>query len=92
MSALLGMFASVGAVILSASPLSTIRSVLATRNSSSIMGTLTVAQVINTSLWTSYGLAIKDIFVWGPNAVGLGLGLVQLAFKLMFPEKKKAIA
>jgi solute carrier family 50 protein (sugar transporter) len=65
----LGMFASGLFIILSGSPLSSIKSVIATKNSGSILGSLTVAQVVNTSLWTAYGLAIKNRFVWGPNLV-----------------------
>jgi hypothetical protein len=106
----LGMFASVLFIAFSGSPLSTIKSVIATKNSGSILGSLTVAQVLNTSLWTAYGLAIKDKFMWGPNAVvrisysndfryingtfsnviflqGLGLGLVQLLLKILFPAR-----
>ena len=83
-SSVLGLFASGLFVILAGSPLSTIKSVMRTKNSSSILGALTLAQVINTSLWSAYGLAIRDRFVWGPNVVGLGLGLIQLLLKLLF--------
>ena len=31
--------------------------------------------------------AAKDIFVYGPNGVGLALGIVQLTLKLLFPSK-----
>jgi solute carrier family 50 protein (sugar transporter) len=65
----LGMFAAVLFIILSGSPLSTIKTVIATKNSVSILGSFTVAQVLDTSLWTAYGLAIKDRFVWGPSIV-----------------------
>ena len=65
----LGLFASGLFVLLSGSPLSTIRSVISTKNSGSILGTLTVAQCVNTALWSTYGLAVKDRFVWGPNVV-----------------------
>lgn len=67
-SSSLGIFASSLFVILSGSPLSTIKTVVSTRNSASILGSLTLAQVVNTALWTAYGLAVKDRFVWGPNA------------------------
>jgi solute carrier family 50 protein (sugar transporter) len=86
-SSLLGLFASGFFIILSGSPLSTIKSVFANKNSKSILGALTAAQVVNTSLWSAYGLAVKDAFVWGPNVVGLGLGLVQLLLKIVFPAK-----
>ena len=86
---LLGLFAASLFVVLSGSPLSTIRTVIQKKNSASILGSLTAAQVVNTSLWSVYGLAIKDRFVWGPNVVGLGLGLVQLALKISFPARNK---
>jgi hypothetical protein len=47
---------------------------------------LTLAQVTNTALWSVYGLAIKDKFVYGPNMVGLGFGIIQLLLKLAFPS------
>ena len=51
---------------------------------------LTLAQCANTLLWTIYGvMAAKDIFVYGPNGVGLSLGIAQLFLKLLFPSKAK---
>ena len=84
---MLGLFASGLFIVLSGSPLSTIKTVLSTRNSGSILSSLTIAQVTNTALWSAYGLAIKDKFVYGPNLTGLGFGLVQLVLKLAFPSK-----
>lgn len=83
----LGLFASGLFIILSGSPLSTIKTVMSTRNAGSILSSLTIAQVTNTALWSVYGLAIKDKFVYGPNLAGLGFGLVQLVLKLVFPSK-----
>jgi solute carrier family 50 protein (sugar transporter) len=60
---------------------------MSTRNAGSILSSLTIAQVTNTALWSVYGLAIKDKFVYGPNLAGLGFGLVQLVLKLVFPSK-----
>lgn len=65
----LGLFASGIFLILSASPLSTVGKVIASRDSISILGPLTIAQVINTTLWSAYGLAIKNRFVYGPNVI-----------------------
>ncbi|KAL7526331.1 hypothetical protein ACHAXR_001433 [Thalassiosira sp. AJA248-18] len=84
----LGLFASALFVVLSGSPLSTIKTVLSTRNSGSILTPLCIAQVTNTVLWSVYGLAIKDTFVYGPNLTGLGFGLIQLLLKILFPSKK----
>lgn len=82
----LGMYASGLFIVLSGSPLSTIRTVLSTRSSKSILAPLTAAQVGNTALWSAYGLAIKDKFVYGPNLAGLCFGLVQLFLKVFFPS------
>jgi solute carrier family 50 protein (sugar transporter) len=86
-SSALGLFASALFIVLSGSPLSTIKTVLSTKNSKSILTQLTFAQITNTALWSAYGLAIKDKFVYGPNMAGLGFGLIQLALKLVFPSK-----
>jgi solute carrier family 50 protein (sugar transporter) len=83
---ILGIYASGLFIILSGSPLSTINTVLSTRNAGSILLSLTLAQVTNTALWSVYGLAIKDKFVYGPNMVGLGFGIIQLLLKLAFPS------
>ena len=86
----IGYLASATFVILAASPLSTIKTVVASRDSESIYLPLTLAQCANTLLWTVYGVfAAKDIFVYGPNGIGLGLGLTQVLLKLLFPSKKK---
>jgi len=86
-----GMFATVVCVILFASPLSTMATVLKQRNSDSILTPLTLSQCANCALWTTYGVfAAKDVFVWGPNGTGLVLGLAQLALKVLFPSSRKA--
>eukprot|EP00751_Fragilariopsis_kerguelensis_P030335 CAMPEP_0170906626 /NCGR_PEP_ID=MMETSP0735-20130129/808_1 /TAXON_ID=186038 /ORGANISM="Fragilariopsis kerguelensis, Strain L26-C5" /LENGTH=416 /DNA_ID=CAMNT_0011302567 /DNA_START=15 /DNA_END=1265 /DNA_ORIENTATION=- len=84
----LGMYASLLFILLCGSPLSTIQHVVATKNSSSILGRFTLAQCLNTTLWSVYGLAVKDRFVYGPNIIGLGLGLIQLALKIIFPASR----
>ena len=83
----LGIYATIICIALFASPLTTIASVVRNRNAASILAPLTASQVANCVLWTTYGVfAAKDPFVWGPNGVGLVLGLVQLACKLAFPS------
>ena len=81
---LLGAYGSAICVILFASPLSTVREVVVTANAATIYAPLTIAQCSNCLMWTIYGLAIGDIWVYGPNGTGLCLGLVQLALKLVY--------
>ena len=83
---ILGAYGSVICVILFASPLSTVREVFATANSASIYAPLTAAQCANCLMWTVYGLAIGDVWVYGPNGTGLALGSVQLILKLLYPS------
>ena len=68
----LGVYAASLFIVLCLAPLSTIRTVLQTKNSQSILGQLTAAQCVNTGLWTAYGLAANDHFVWGPNIIVSG--------------------
>ena len=85
----LGLYATGICIVLFASPLSTIATVISSRNAASILAPLTASQVTNCLMWTVYGVfAAKDIFVWGPNGTGLVLGLIQLALKLCFPSKE----
>jgi len=85
----LGIFGSVLCVILFASPLSTMREVLATWNAASIYAPLTVATCVNCASWTAYGLVVDDIWVYLPNGTGLCLGLIQLALKMRIPSSPK---
>ena len=75
-------------VVLAASPLSSMRTVIARRDAASIYAPMTAAQCVNCLLWTVYGLAAAhNAFVWGPNLTGLLLGLMQLGLKLCFPSR-----
>ncbi|KAJ3334533.1 hypothetical protein HDU91_002682, partial [Kappamyces sp. JEL0680] len=51
-------------------PLSTIKTVLATKDAAPISPALALASLANSVLWVVYGLAISDLFVYGPNFIG----------------------
>ena len=72
-----------------ASPLSVVYKVLATRSSASLHWPLSVMSVVNGSLWVAYGLAVKDVFIYGPNGVGVVLGFFQLLLVLIFPRDEE---
>ena len=82
----LGAYGSLICVILFASPLSTMGEVIRTGNAASIYAPLTATQCTNCLMWTCYGLAIGDVWVYGPNGTGLALGLVQLVLKVAYPS------
>jgi len=84
-STVLGLWASAFTVVLFGSPLTTLQTVIRTRNSSSILFRLSLAQTTNAALWTAYGIVMQQAFVWAPNGVGLILGLIQLAVRIIIP-------
>jgi solute carrier family 50 (sugar transporter) len=84
---LVGLLVNLNLVFFYGAPLSTIRTVLQTRNSASIhyktMGTNTA----NSIFWGTYGVAVGDPFVYVPNGVGAALGVVQLILCLTVPRR-----
>eukprot|EP00977_Amphora_coffeiformis_P013223 scaffold3408_cov129-Amphora_coffeaeformis.AAC.18 len=84
-AAILGSWASIFTVVLFGSPLITLQKVLRTRNSASILFRLAWAQTTNAALWTAYGMVKNQPFVYAPNAIGLVLGLIQLAVRTIIP-------
>ena len=85
-SFVLGAYGSFLCVLLFAAPLSTVRTVVASRSSASIQAPLLATQLANCVLWTVYGLIISDVWVWGPNMAGLTLAAIQLILKLKYPS------
>ncbi len=52
--------------------------VVRTRNSASILLPLTLMNLLNALLWTIYGLALLDPYVYLPNGIGAVLSLAQV--------------
>ena len=86
MHTFLGICATVGLVVMYAAPLSTLKKVLVTWDSSSLYWPSCLMAVVCSSLWAAYGLAIGDAFVWVPNAAGLLLSSVQLGIATLVPR------
>ena len=66
-------------------PLSTIYTVIKTRDSSSIHRRTMLLNTFNAVFWTAYGFAVPDWVIWLPNGLGAILGFAQLALRLVFP-------
>lgn len=69
------------------SPLSTIAKVVKDKDSSSIDAALTVVGVFNGLFWGSYGLAISDIYVYGPNLTGAVIAAFTTLIWFLFRKK-----
>jgi uncharacterized protein with PQ loop repeat len=82
---LIGNAAVVFCMLLFASPLSALKTVLQTKSAQSIPLPMTLATVLNCFLWSVAGLKdFNDFTVYFPNLVGLGLGLSQVGLKLIY--------
>jgi len=79
-------------IIFYAAPLMTVLTVLRQRSAATVHLPLTVAVILNGVLWTAYGVAINDIFIWVPQSAGLLLGCIQLCLKLAFCSSAAATA
>ncbi|EGF81946.1 hypothetical protein BATDEDRAFT_16153 [Batrachochytrium dendrobatidis JAM81] len=78
-------------VIFYASPLSDLASVIRSRDASSINPILGFCSLLNGALWTGYGFAISDPFIWAPNVVGVVLSIVQLFLCFLFRGNKSTV-
>jgi solute carrier family 50 protein (sugar transporter) len=67
-------------------PLSTIATVLKTRNSRSIHVPTMITNTANGAFWCAYGIAVHDYLIGGPNGVGAFLGGIQIVLCVLFPH------
>jgi solute carrier family 50 protein (sugar transporter) len=70
-------------------PLSTIATVLKTRNSRSIHVRTMVTNTANGAFWCAYGFAVQDYLIGGPNGFGAFLGGIQIVLCVLFPRGDK---
>jgi len=67
-------------------PLSALAEVVRTRCARTLILPLAATAWTNSALWTSYGIATKNIGVFVPNGIGLILSSVQLALLFIFRQ------
>jgi solute carrier family 50 protein (sugar transporter) len=84
----IGIMGVVFCVVMFASPLAALKSVLATKSAKSIPLPFTLAAVANCFLWSVVGVMdMKDFNIYAPNLLGLFFGLVQLALKVIYKDQ-----
>jgi hypothetical protein len=66
-------------LIFYSAPLSALAEVLRTRCSASLYLPFAAMNVVNGLLWTTYGLALGDSFIYGPNMVRLSASSLTTA-------------
>ena len=81
----IGNMAVLFCMLMFASPLSALRTVLRTRSAKSIPLPFTMATILNCFLWSVAGLGeFKDFNIYFPNLLGLAFGLIQVGLKIIF--------
>jgi solute carrier family 50 protein (sugar transporter) len=84
-ASVIGTTAVIFCIMLFASPLATLKTVLQTRNASSIPLPFTVVSILNCFFWTVSGLLkLHDMNIIVPNFLGLSFGLFQAALKIVY--------
>lgn len=68
-------------IIFYTAPLSVLAEVFRTRSSAALYLPFAVMNAVNGLLWTAYGLAVPDAFIYGPNMVGIVLLHIQLVLQ-----------
>ena len=71
-----------------AGPLAAAQKVVATKNAAAIPLAFTLFSTVNTITWIGYGLlVIDDVYIWGPNVIGLGAAFAQLGLVARYGRK-----
>merc|ERR1712154_627686 len=76
----LGTFGMSTAVILMASPLAVVGTVIKNKSTAALPFPVSLAMTLNGLCWGSYGWFVTDdMYVWLPNVLGCTAGLIQLS-------------
>jgi solute carrier family 50 protein (sugar transporter) len=73
----IGLLVNINLLFFYAAPLQTVATVIQTKSSDSIHIPTVILNCTNAAFWAAYGIAVNNIVVYGPNGIGLLLGLVQ---------------
>jgi len=83
---IIGIIVNINLLFFFAAPLSTMITVIKTRNSVSIHRWTMLTNTLNGAFWGTYGLAIVNPILYVPNLIGVLLGVIQIILILTFPK------
>ncbi|KAL7441431.1 hypothetical protein ACHAXH_006333 [Discostella pseudostelligera] len=83
----IGVMANINTLFFYGAPLTTIVTVLKTRDSSSIHRKTMIMNTLNASFWTAFGFGIMDMVLLIPNGLGALLGFVQIFLCMIAPRR-----
>lgn len=84
---MIGLLVNINLLFFYGAPLHTMKDVLNEKCSNSIHTPTVLLNCINAAFWAAYGFAVNDIVVYGPNGLGLLLGLIQALLCCVFPKR-----
>ena len=84
---IVGILVNINLVFFYGAPLQTMKAVLESKSSDTIHARTVTMNVINALFWLLYGLARKDGIIYGPNSIGLLLGIAQCMLCYMYPKR-----
>mmetsp|Transcript_9491 Transcript_9491/g.18553 ORF Transcript_9491/g.18553 Transcript_9491/m.18553 type:complete len:302 (-) Transcript_9491:2971-3876(-) len=87
---IIGILVNINLVFFYAAPLQTMKTVLESKSSDTIHARTVTMNVLNGLFWMLYGLARKDVIIYGPNSMGLLLGMAQCTLCYMYPKRLKS--
>mmetsp|Transcript_1523 Transcript_1523/g.2687 ORF Transcript_1523/g.2687 Transcript_1523/m.2687 type:complete len:286 (+) Transcript_1523:213-1070(+) len=88
MKFIVGVAVNINLIFFYAAPLSTIATVIRTKNSASIHFWTMAMNTSNAFFWCVYSLAIQDYYILIPNGLGFVFGLLQVALYQCFPRSE----
>jgi solute carrier family 50 protein (sugar transporter) len=83
-----GLLSSAVSILMFASPLATLRTVLSTKSAASLPAPMVVVGLACTVLWTAYGVRQGNPYMYVPNGIAVLLGLSQVALLIVFRERR----
>lgn len=83
---IVGIFVNINLLFFYGAPLQTMKTVLVEKRSDSIHTPTMILNCTNAAFWGAYGIAINNIVIYGPNGIGMLLGLGQAALCCLFPK------
>ena len=89
---IIGFVVNINLLFFYGAPLSTIYTVVTSRDSSSIHRPTMVLNTICAVFWTAFGFGVMDWFIIVPNGLGAILGFVQMMLRLVVPSRGNLFA
>ena len=88
--AILGKAGSVVCVVMLFGPLQALGQVLRDRSTRSLPFPMAVATLVNCCMWSAFGwFVVSDVYIWGPNGLGIMSGALQLLMFALFGHHKE---